>query len=513
MYRHGLKLTTLFVPSRQRWREGVFLIPGCFLLAGALALGGGSDLLRWVWYELLHSLLPILALIALYLFPGLALLRLLWTQERPHYLPLAAYLTLATGLSVALAPLMLLLFHLLHLPWNRAVLWGYVLVSAGIAFCPMLMKNNGQRVITAPAWLAVRPMWTDALLLAGTLAALVVNLYIFRDLPTGLFGDSYHHSVITQLLVNHQGLFQSWQPFAPLVSFTYHFGFHANAAFVHWASGRNVVQSVLITGQILNALSVPMAFLLVGSLRGTAWAGLWAAVLTGFVSTLPSFYVNWGRYTQLTGHIVLVVAVVCWVVLFDSPTMNHFLASGKRRTPLSLVKRAALAGTSTAALVLSHYLVTIMAAVFVGSFLLVWFLARRSLQGLGKIIALALLATMVALLISTPWLLNVLNGYLVRIAAGFVQGRVDAGVTAQFTSIPQIVPLYAKNYVLYAALLGVCLAAWTRSWRMALPAVWSLLLGFCVVPHALGLPGAGIVDHLTGFGALYITYPTSGLHA
>lgn len=47
----------------------------------------------------------------------------------------------------------------------------------------------------------------------------------------------YQHTLMAQLLVDYQGLFQPWQPYAALKTFTYHFGFHANVSLhplPHW---------------------------------------------------------------------------------------------------------------------------------------------------------------------------------------------------------------------------------------------------------------------------------------
>src|SRR5438876_1216387 len=85
--------------------------------------------------------------------------------------------------------------------------------------------------------------------LALVATALLVRLYLVRGLPVGLWGDSYHHTMIAQLLVDHRGLFSSWQPYAPLTTLTYHYGFHSNVAFFYWLTGIPVTTSVLYVGQ------------------------------------------------------------------------------------------------------------------------------------------------------------------------------------------------------------------------------------------------------------------------
>ena len=58
---------------------------------------------------------------------------------------------------------------------------------------------------------------------------------------------------------------------------------------------------------------VPLVFVLALALSGRPWAGVWAALIVGFASNLPAYFVNWGRYTQLTGQVVMLVALVCWI--------------------------------------------------------------------------------------------------------------------------------------------------------------------------------------------------------
>ena len=93
------------------------------------------------------------------------------------------------------------------------------------------------------------PGWESMTLAALLLAGLAIRLYVVRDLPAGLWGDSYHHTMITQLLLDNHGLFSSWQPYAPLETFTYHYGFHANAALLSWLTGLDSARSVVLAGQ------------------------------------------------------------------------------------------------------------------------------------------------------------------------------------------------------------------------------------------------------------------------
>lgn len=465
---------------------------GALLLVGALALGGGSALLLWAGDSLLGTLVPAATIALLYTTPGLFLLRLLWPRE--HALGLAEHLALAIGVSVALPPLLLLLAQQLGLPWGAAATWGYVALCSVAWAALALRAARKQRA----GWAAFD--LPSLIVLGVSLAALLVRLYTARDLRVGLLGDSYQHTLMAQLLVEHQGLFHSWQPYAPLTTFTYHFGFHANVAFVHYLAGVDVPRSLVLTGQVLNALTVPLIFVLVRALGGTRWAAVWAALIVGFVGNIPAFYVNWGRYTQLAGQLVLMALVVCWV------TLAHNKSPGRTSWQhLAFSWRLVLlAGLLTATIILTHYLVTALAALFVLSYLVLLILSRRDLRLAGVLVLRVVPAALLGMLLALPWLLNVLRGQLLRNANGMVSGKSGQAVITQMSALEPVVPRYVNGAVLALALAGLLLAAWRRDWRMLVPAVWAALLVLIVVPYVAGLPGAGVIDSVTGLGTLFI---------
>lgn len=483
---------------------------GALLLSGALALGGGSALLVWGLAGLARWPLRAAALAALYLAPGLALLRLLWPRARP-LAPLAR-LSLALGLSVALPPLLLLAAQLVGLPWGGAATWAYLILSlcVSLGFWMWDVRLAGRQATMPQLQSTISLDGADVALLGIVAATLLVRLYAVRDLHVGLLGDSYHHTLMVQLLIDNGGIFHSWQPYAPLATFTYHFGFHTNAALVHYLTGLDAIQSVILTGQIMNALAAPLLFALAVALGGSRWAGVWAALIAGFVANIPAFYVNWGRYTQLTGQIVLMAAVVCWASLADcgSQSAERRFAAQPRSAisklqsllPWRLVLLTAFA---TTAMILTHYLVTALAGLFVASYLLALVVARRDWRAAGSLALRAGLAAGLALLLAAPWIANILRGYLLQNATGIAGGSV-AAVSTMLSTLEPVAPKYVARPVLVGALAGLLAAAWRRDWRMAVPAVWCALLVAVVVPYTIGLPGAGVIDTLTGLGTLFI---------
>jgi hypothetical protein len=164
-----------------------------------------------------------------------------------------------------------------------------------------------------------------------------------------------------------------------------------------------------------------------------------------------------------------------------------------------------LTALTTAAMLLTHYLVAVLAAAFVGSYLLALVLARRSWRAVALLGPRVAVAAGLALLLAAPWLLNVVGGHLVRNATGLVRGRgAQAVVVTQLSALEPVVPKYVDGVVLLGALVGLLVAIWRREWRMALPAAWCALLVLIVAPHIVGLAGAGVIDSLTSLGTLYI---------
>jgi hypothetical protein len=457
----------------------------------------------------------IVPLLALYTLPGLALLR--WLLPRDSTLHPTARLLLALSVSAALPPLLLLLLQQVGLPWGRLATWLYLLLALLLAAWPThadgrLYRGGSDR---RWPWHGYRPGLAEAALGVVLLGVLLVRLYVVRDLPTGLFVDSHHHTLMAQLLVDNRGLFHSWEPYAPLGSFTYHFGFHSNAAFVHWITGFSVPQSVLIGGQLLNAAAAALAGGLICALGGRLWAGVWAALLVGFALNMPAFFVNWGRYTQLTGQVVLVTVAVAWIELATATQRDSMgrqfwaaLRAERGRWPLLL-----LAALLTTAMMLTHYRVTVFAAAFVGSALLLAVLVQRSPVYGMLLAARATLAAGAALLLALPWLLNLYSGKLIANTQAFVGGGVPEARVEAVITMPAVHPYYVHGGVLLLGGLGLLIAGWRREWRIGLLALWCALLVLTMVPRIVGLPGTGAIDYLTAFGTLYLPVAALAGHA
>jgi hypothetical protein len=436
-----------------------------------------------------------------FLLPGWALLSLLltgrvdWQSSSHHRLDFASWLILAAGLTLAMIPVLLLVFYLLGLTIRPGVILAGLAASTAI-----ILWRQG------PAWHAwlrqrrswrERFQWLDAPFLALVLVVVLVlgvRLWIVRGINYGFWGDSYQHTMITQLILDNGGLFQSWAPYAPLRTFTYHFGFHSNVAFFQWATGwltgNSTSRTVVLVGQFLNGMAVlglyPLAVRLSG---GRRWTGVVAVLVAGLLMNMPMFYINWGRYTQLAAQVMLPIALWFLVEALEFPGVSP--------------RRWVLAGLVLGGLGLSHYRIVFFVPCFLLPFLF-WraWRVRRDLRQAAQVASGLVVTGGISLVIVAPWLWNLFNGAYPAITAAVVTDP-NAGTTLNQAYLYQDFARWVPWPLVTTTVLGTVMALWRRS-AMILVASWLALLFLLANPHWLGLPGTGLVDNFTVFIGLYM---------
>jgi Family of unknown function (DUF6541) len=455
-----------------------------------------------------------LAALFVFLLPGWAVLSLLLPPERfaPERRPdAAAWLILAAGLTLALVPVGLLFVYMVGLKVGTGVALAGLALSAAV-----ILWRRG------PAWraswrqsswpkrlgpLAPFGMLCDHLdipLVALVLvAALVlgVRLWVVRGINIGFWNDSYHHTMIAQLMLDNGGLFQSWEPYAPLRTLTYHFGFHADVALFQWASGwltgNPTPRTVVLVGQFLNVLAALALYpLTVRLCTGNRWAGVFAVLVAGLLSPMPMYYVNWGRYTQLAGQAILPLALWFTLEAVEEERWDW--------------RRLVLATVMLAGLALTHYKVAVFAVAFLVPYLGLWTYRRwaRRKEGhsqaytyLEPVARLALIG-IAGLALAMPWLLHLGQGFWPSIANGFIQGQVPASFVAEHNAVYNL-----KEYMPYPLLVLAGLGALWSIWRrqpVSLVVPWAGLVFLLTNPHLLGLPGTGLMTNFAIAIAMYL---------
>lgn len=430
--------------------------------------------------------------------PGWALVTLFLPRDRlsseGQFDPALAYI-MASGLTLTFIPVGFLVLYLAGLKVGT----GFVLSVLGLSVLTVFWcRGSAWWTWRRHPWLwRERLAWLDvplATLILITLLIVGVRLWVVRGINIGFWGDSYHHTLITQLILDHGGLFQSWEPYAPLRTFTYHFGFHADVAWFQWATGwltrNSTPRTVVLVGQFLNALAAlalyPLTVRLCG---GRRWAGVIAVLTAGLLTPMPMVYVNWGRYPQLAGQAILPLAIWLTMEAVEAHRWDW--------------RRIALAIGAAAGLVLTHYRV----AVFYGAFLIPYLLHRlwaaRKMRASWSSPFLRLASIgLPSLALTLPWLLNLWEGRYPAIAAGFIEQRVSSSWMAEYNAVGSL-QSYLPWPILGLAGLG---GLWSLGRRRlgALVVLWIGVTVILINPHLVGLPGTGLITNFAGAIALYL---------
>ncbi len=440
------------------------------------------------------GLLTVAAL--LYLVPGYALLAWLWRGEP---LPWPARMGLAAGLSLALYPLLLLWTDVVGL--HLGPLYAWLPVAGGLIALIWRYRRwrpwQGWEALRQ--WARSEDLWPDLAFIIILALVFGVRLLVVRTLDAPMWGDSYQHTMMAQLLVDNGGLFDSWEPYAPYHSLTVQFGFPAAVAVFSWVTGWESPKATLIVGQILNGLAVLTLYPLVLRIaRGNRWAGVGATLVAGMFSPVPAFYVNWGRYAQLAGQVVLPVSLwLLWEILkADSPT-----SGGRFRFGM-----LGLAGFTVAGMALSYYRMPFYYGAFILALLIVkglstWHLrARQGLHMMASLVAVAFTALALVL----PWGMRLRGGNLASaVEMGMATRPLAERVLADY-QVWRELPNYIPIPLLAGAAAGFVWSMLRKQRTVILVVLWTIVLVSLKMGSLIRIPGANMLQNFAVIIAMYI---------
>lgn len=436
----------------------------------------------------------LLVTMLLWLLPGLALLAWLRAGATEAW----SVQQLGGAALVLSGALLVLLPQLTALVGQRLGAWAVwlILIGSGAALGVARWRGGSLGPIERPGGATALYAALLALLLGSRLVAL-------QSLIAPQWGDSIHHALITQLLLDHGGIFRTYEPYLPLGTFTYHAGFHLLAAWVGWSvppgsSPMDGATAVLLAGQWLNGVAVVAVALLAEGLArwagrpGTAQrAGVVALLVAGLLSEMPAFYLNWGRYTQLAGQIFLPAALLWCLTGWQRGQPRRWLVPGV------LV---------VAALALTHYRVLMMYAAalpLIGAFVCwrgrgAW---RPTLAGVG---GRAVASGLTVGLLILPWYGKLLASTIVQRAAQMVSAPTRAtSYDAQANALGDVTA-FVGAWLLALAALALGWLLLRRHAAGLLLGGWLLALVVLSNPASLNLPGTGLVDNFMRQIALYL---------
>jgi hypothetical protein len=405
--------------------------------------------------------------------------------------PWPARMGLAAGISLALYPLLILWTDLMGL--HLGLLYVWLPVTGGLAVLVWRYRHWRPRQGWAAihCWVRSPTFYPDLAFVFLMMLVFGVRLLVVRTLDAPMWGDSYHHTMIAQLLADNGGLFDSWAPYAELQTFTYHFGFHSAVAVFHWFTGIAMHKATLWVGQILNGLAVLVLYPLIIWLGGNRWSGVIAILAVGLLLPMPMYYVNWGRYTQLAGQVILPATIVLSGACFESPRWKWSLVG--------------LVWVVIGGLALTHYRVLIFYVIFVTAFLIL----RVRKNSWRRVMFRVCGAGTGAVVLFLPWFLETLAG---RITSTFFQQLTTAPEQVspfirQYNAIGDLT-LYMPPVLWLIFMIAIGLALWRRRHGFLLVLLWWFLILLATNPEWLSLPGTGSISN---FALLICIYIPAGL--
>jgi hypothetical protein len=214
-------------------------------------------------------------------------------------------------------------------------------------------------------------------------------------------------------------------------------------------------------------------------------------IVAGLLFPLPGYFVNWGRYTQLTGMTILPAALWFLDVHWD----------GTRRTrPAALTLTAIL----SLGLGLSHYSVVILFIIAAAAWTLISLWKLRSRPGIWAARTGWLAACGAAAILGfLPWAKTLAAGRLPRIFSQMAGSFAGMGGRNDFL-LWKHTDFYFPR-VFWIAALFVLAAALVGRRRLASPMLlWGGLSLAAANPRPLGMPGSGLLSNEVLLFAVYI---------
>lgn len=391
--------------------------------------------------------------------PGYLLERML-PGPRPHWL---LRLILWIGTSGSIIPLVYLWLTTVGGRLTTALLiTGAILLATG-AFVAAWRDLAAQGQPSATAWLLMVILAITAWLRIEQIAPLALPAWV----------DSVHHALMIRVAAETGRTPWTLTPYLPVVEMPYHWGYHVVIAAIWQTVGGELPDVMLWSGQVLNWLQSLAA----AGLALLCWrhpiAAVVAAAVVGCISWMPAYYVAWGRYTQLSGLLLLVALAIGW---------QHWLTATNQRTQIGWL---GLVAVISAGLSLVHMRMFVFGSTLIAAQSIVWSL-RQSRAVISARLLQAITAGVIAIALAAPWWLLLLRRILLPAATGS-QSLTSGGSYVQLTY--ELMWIGPNEWLVALALIGGFLGI---AYRQRVTATLLLWIGGLII-----LTNPWLVSYLT----------------
>lgn len=444
--------------------------------------------------------------------PGIAWLALFLDPDKDVFENLAD----ALGVSISLIALLALLAFIagLRISSFGLIVFYILLVPLSIWSLhrrriskkpPSQNVNQTKENKTVPDEVAIsrsvdQPAWVDYLrdtcLALIFILILIWRFYQIRSLVLPVWVDSIHHVQIVGMLLDHGGLPDTFHPLLP-VPFFYHYAFHSLGAVFSFFSRLSPENSVLILGQALNAGIALAVYRLGKALWGDWRRAILSSILVAFVTHMPAYYATWGRYTLLTGMVLLPLAMAAALDIVDKGVRPVRIAT------LSIL---------TAGILLAHYFTAALLAIFLIILciqVVIRDLRHKKSQG-WKIWFSLFLGSLAGILMAGPWLYRLREFATRTIDVGAIPPSIEAMESFYFSGylsyLWRLLGPQRNHVVLFVALVGLVIILIRR--RTLAFGLWTITLCLITLPW-----GVYVAPFRPDHAAIVLFLPTALLVA
>jgi hypothetical protein len=472
-----------------------------------------STVILGIFLELLIWILIVIVSFLLFIIPGWAFMSVLWKGWRD--LSWFEKIALAIGVSLVIYIFLVLITFMLHIQFGRWYAWFPIIFGVLIIVWRNKPRKSKNEQVTDQEICEIKRLdtnksfrWLNICLIIILLLIIISRFWAMRGLDQPMWNDSLHHTEITQLIHEHQGLFSSWIPYAQFKSFRMHFGFPLAAALLSWMVGLSSGQAVLYIGQIFSIFA-PLSLypIAVRLAKGNHLAGLIAVLTAGLLSPMPAFYINWGRYAQLAGQVILPVAMwMLWDVVNN--TRNDNESKGWLKLPWSKI---IISSIVIAGMVLCEFRMVFVISTFVISLCigeLIKYFSFRSKNWLRESWALVWIG-LISIVIFLPWGLQLQQSNFIKyITFSNAQVNYLMDLVKRDYQEWQHILFYVPIGLIILGFLGWIWAIIKRDWPTASLGLWIAEMASLYSLILLHVPW---VQYVQSFSVLIFLYIPIGL--
>jgi hypothetical protein len=244
-------------------------------------------------------------------------------------------------------------------------------------------------------------------IIAGILLlTLSTRLIIAYQYPYLVLGDPLHHTILTNIVATTGKLPYTMLPFDSADLNHYHLGLYTMTGPLQMLAGIQPDQALLWFSQFLNGLCGVGVFLFLDR-KVSRQAGIIGMVSAGLFSVIPSWLINWGRFTQVAGQTILLPAVlITWEALGST-------VDGEKIWSKRIITGLILAGVLNAGVCLIHFQVALfMLPLILIICLLEVIKSVRKRVGTRNLVSRILLIGIITAVIILPTLISGLKAYV-----------------------------------------------------------------------------------------------------